>query len=117
MTGQSSTRTGRLRAGDCSFNNLGVTTYFMLTSTMPDDLLAEKGYHMVGGCGGNIAWHTEDDTLEIADRDNLLRDMRVYAAAVLRALNAPIAPVRLPRDGRRDERRPGRLPAGSRRGV
>ena len=30
--------------------------------------------------------------MEIADRDNLLRDMRVYAAALLRAFNAPIAP-------------------------
>jgi hypothetical protein len=81
-----------LRAGDCSFNNLGVTTYFMLSSTMPQELLAEKGYHPVGGCGGNIAWHTEDDTMEIADRDNLLRDMRVYAATILRSLNAPVAP-------------------------
>jgi hypothetical protein len=93
ITGQESSGEGHvLRAGDCSFNNLGVTTYFMLSSTMPQDLVAEKGYHPVGGCGGNIAWHTEDDTLEIADRDNLLRDMRVYAATVLRSLNAPIAP-------------------------
>lgn len=81
-----------LRAGDCSFNNLGITTYFMLSSTMPDPLREEKGYYSVGGCGGNIAWHTEDDTLEIADRDNLLRDMQVYAAILLRSLNAPIAP-------------------------
>jgi hypothetical protein len=93
VTGQESSGEGHvLRAGDCSFNNLGVTTFFMLSSTMPQDLIREKGYHLVGGCGGNIAWHTEDDTLEIADRDNLLRDMRVYAAAVLRTLNAPVAP-------------------------
>ncbi|GIW03989.1 MAG: hypothetical protein KatS3mg059_0609 [Thermomicrobiales bacterium] len=46
----------------------------------------------MGGCGGNIAWHTEDDTLEIADRDNLLRDMRMYAASLLRVLNAPVHP-------------------------
>jgi len=59
---------------------------------MPQDLVEEKGYHPVGGCGGNIAWHTEDDTLEIADKVNLLRDMRVYAATLLRTLNAPIAP-------------------------
>lgn len=81
-----------LRAGDCSFNNLGVTTYFMLSSTMPQELVAEKGYYSVGGCGGNIAWHTEDDTIDIADRDNLLRDMRVYATAILRTLNAPVLP-------------------------
>ncbi len=38
----------------------------------------KKGYYAVGGCGGNIAWHTENDTLEIADRDILLRDIKVY---------------------------------------
>ncbi|HCG30710.1 MAG TPA: M28 family peptidase [Thermomicrobiales bacterium] len=93
VTGQESTGESHvLRAGDCSFNNLGVTTYFMLSSTMPQDLIAEKGYYPVGGCGGNIAWHTEDDTIGIADRDNLLRDMRVYAAAILRTVNAPILP-------------------------
>src|SRR3990172_8504605 len=64
----------------------------MLSWRMPGALVKEKGYYPVGGCGANIAWHTEDDTLEIADRDNLLRDMRVYAASVLRALNAPVAP-------------------------
>ena len=37
------------------------------------------GYYPVGGCGANIAWHTENDTLEIADKDNLMRDLRVYA--------------------------------------
>ena len=93
VTGLDSSGEGHvLRAGDVSFNNLGVTTYFMLSSTMPDELRKEKGYHPVGGCGGNIAWHTEDDTMEIADRDNLLRDMKVYAATLLRSLNAPVAP-------------------------
>ena len=93
VTGQDSSGGRPLRAGDCSFNNLGISTFFMLSSTMPADLVKEKGYYAVGGCGGNIAWHTEDDTMEIADRDNLLRDMRVYAAALLRALNAPVSPL------------------------
>ena len=92
VTGQEATGARPLRAGDCSFNNLGIPTYFMLSSTIPADLLAEKGYYPVGGCGGNIAWHTEDDTIEIADRENLLRDIKVYAAAVLRTLNAPLHP-------------------------
>lgn len=93
VTGQDSSGGRPLRAGDCSFNNLGVSTFFMLSSTMPLDLVKEKGYHAVGGCGGNIAWHTEDDTMQIADRDNLLRDMRVYAAALLRTLNSPVYPL------------------------
>ncbi|MDQ7839764.1 MAG: M28 family metallopeptidase [bacterium] len=82
-----------LRAGDCSFSNVGVSTFYMLSSTMPKPLLEEKGYYPVGGCGANIAWHTEDDTLEIADRDNLLRDTKVYTVAAYRAANAPLHPL------------------------
>ncbi|HZS92841.1 MAG TPA: M28 family metallopeptidase [Chloroflexota bacterium] len=81
-----------VRAGDYSFNNIGLTSFFMLLSTMPPEARAERGYYVVGGCGGNIAWHTEDDTLEIADRDNLLRDLRVYVTAISRAANAPLHP-------------------------
>ena len=80
------------QAGDYSFNNIGISSYFMLLSTMPPELRAEKGYYVVGGCGGNIAWHTEEDTLEIADRGILLTDMRIYLAAVAGAANATIAP-------------------------
>jgi hypothetical protein len=82
-----------LRAGDKSFSNIGVSTFYMLSSTMPQSLVKEKGYYPVGGCGANIAWHTEDDTMEIADRDNLLRDMKVYAAATFRAANSTIYPL------------------------
>ena len=80
------------QAGDYSFNNIGISSYFMLLSTMPPELRAEKGYYVVGGCGGNIAWHTEEDTLEIADRSILLTDMRIYLAAVAGAANAVVAP-------------------------
>lgn len=93
LTGQEATGARPPRAGDCSFNNLGISTFFMLSSTMPAKLAAEKGCYAVGGCGGNIEWHTEADTLDIADRDNLLRDIRVYAAVLLRTLNAPIHPL------------------------
>ena len=93
VTGQAASTEPPLRAGDISFNNLGISTCFMLSSTMPLELAREKGYYGVGGCGGNIAWHTEDDTMEIADRDNLLRDLRVYGATLLRLLNAPLYPL------------------------
>src|SRR5690606_3655902 len=64
------------RAGDYSFNPIGITSYMMLSSTMSEEKRQELGYYRVGGCGGNIAWHTENDTMEIADRENLLRDMK-----------------------------------------
>lgn len=82
-----------LRAGDISFNNLGISTFFMLSSTMPAALRQEKGYYAVGGCGGNIEWHTEADTLDIADRDRLLRDIRLYTGSTFRAANLLVHPL------------------------
>ena len=81
-----------LRAGDYSFNNIGITSFFMLSSTMPEDLVEEKGYYPVGGCGGNIEWHTEEDLMHIADLDTLVKDIKIYTAAVYRAANEPVHP-------------------------
>jgi N-acetylated-alpha-linked acidic dipeptidase len=80
------------RAGDYAFNNIGLSSFFMLSSTMPETMRKEKNYYAVGGCGGNIAWHTEHDLMEIADRDILLRDIKVYLAAVLGVANAEVLP-------------------------
>jgi hypothetical protein len=80
------------RAGDYSFNNIGLSSLLMLSSTMPDDLRAKKGYYTVGGCGGNIAWHTENDVMDIADRDILHRDMKVYLAVVAGIADAAVLP-------------------------
>lgn len=80
------------RAGDYSFNQIGISSFFMLSSTMSQAVRDEQGYYPVGGCGANIAWHSEDDTMEIADPENLLRDMKVYGASLLRVLNAPALP-------------------------
>lgn len=80
------------RAGDYSFNNIGLSSLLMLSSTMPDALRAKKGYYTVGGCGGNIAWHTENDTLEIADKTILLRDIKVYCEVVAAIADAELLP-------------------------
>ncbi|MCY6382591.1 M28 family metallopeptidase [Hoeflea prorocentri] len=80
------------RAGDYSFNNIGISSYFMLSSTMTVAMREEKGYYAVGGCGGNIAWHTENDTLEIADKEILQRDIKLYLLSVFRNANAEILP-------------------------
>ncbi len=90
--GQASAGERPHQAGDYSFNNIGLTSFFMLLSTMPEALRAEKGYYPVGGCGGNIQWHTEDDTMEISDLTILAKDLRIYATALLRVLNAAVHP-------------------------
>src|SRR5712692_8635592 len=92
-TGQASAGERPHRAGDWSFNNLGISGFFMLFSTMPKALREAKDYYPVGGCGANIAWHTEDDTLEIFDERILDRDLKAYVTAVVRALNAPVHPL------------------------
>ncbi|MGK7379668.1 M28 family peptidase [Planococcus sp. 1R117A] len=81
-----------LRAGDYSFNNIGITSFFMLSSSIPEDMLKEKGYYPVGGCGGNIEWHTEEDLMHVADLDILVKDIKVYLTGVMRAANATIHP-------------------------
>jgi hypothetical protein len=82
-----------MRAGDISFNNLGISTYFMLGPNIPEELRRQRNLYAVGGCGGNIEWHTEADTLEIADRDRLLRDIRLYTGALFRTANAIVHPL------------------------
>ncbi|MBM7662139.1 hypothetical protein JOC85_002946 [Bacillus mesophilus] len=80
------------RAGDYSFNNIGITSFFMLSSTMPDELVKEKGYYPVGGCGGNIQWHSEEDELVIADYKILRNDIKVYITSIIRAVNSTVYP-------------------------
>ena len=82
-----------LRAGDYSFNHLGISSFFMLLSNIPQEERERLGFYPVGGCGGNIAWHTEKDRIEIADRANLERDLRVYLTAIERFLNDEVIPL------------------------
>ncbi|MFP3390245.1 M28 family peptidase [Brevibacillus sp. SIMBA_040] len=89
---QSSKGSRPSRAGDYSFNNIGITSFYMLSSSMPEELLKEKGYYPVGGCGANIEWHTEEDLLHVADLDILLKDIKIYTASILRVVNASILP-------------------------
>lgn len=81
------------RAGDASFFNIGISSYYSLSSTMPEDLRKEKEYYDVSGCGGNIAWHTEDDQMEIADRGVFNTDLQIYTLSVLRHAGRKILPM------------------------
>lgn len=81
------------RAGDYSFNNIGITSLFMLSSTIGKKKLEELNYYEVYGCGGNIEWHTEDDDMRIVDERIFIRDTRMYLAALWRMANADIFPI------------------------
>jgi N-acetylated-alpha-linked acidic dipeptidase len=80
------------RSSDYTFYNVGISGAFMASSMMPATEVEKRGWHRVGGCGGNIAWHTEDDTMEIADKDVLAKDIALYLEAVLTFANAEVLP-------------------------
>jgi hypothetical protein len=90
--GQSSERVRPLRAGDYSFNQIGPTGLYMLLSNIPLAERQRRGYYAVGGCGGNIAWHTPDDLMPVADLEIQRRDLHVYLTTIVRLLNAPLHP-------------------------
>ena len=81
-----------LRAGDYSFNQIGPTAFYMLLSNIPHDERTRRGYYAVGGCGGNVAWHTPQDLLDVADLDVLRTDLQVYLTTIIRTVNAPLYP-------------------------
>jgi N-acetylated-alpha-linked acidic dipeptidase len=79
-------------ANDYSFTNLGITGYLSSSSRIPAAEVAARGYYYVMGNGGNIEWHTVFDKFEIADRNILLDDMKVYLLAIWRNANAVLLP-------------------------
>ena len=93
VAGVEPTRQRPLRAGDYSFDQIGLTSFFMLLSNIPEEERDRLGFYPVGGCGGNIAWHTEKDRIEVADRANLERDLRVYLTAIGRFLDDEVLPL------------------------
>jgi len=93
LSGQCPTGSRPQRAGDYSFNNIGLTSIYMMVSDIPDEVRKEKGFYIVGGNAGNsISWHTAQDIIDYVDLDNLMRDMKVYAATVCRLANALLLP-------------------------
>ena len=92
VTGKKAKRLRPLRAGDYSFNQIGLTSFYMLLSNIPADEREALGFYATGGCGGNIAWHTEDDVMDVAERANLERDLAVYVASIARVLGARVLP-------------------------
>ncbi len=92
VTGQVASGKRPQRNSDYTFNNIGLTGLFNASSMMTAEARAERGYYVVGGCGGNIAWHTENDTIEVVDFDVLKTDAMLYATAVLGLATLDVLP-------------------------
>ena len=81
------------QSSDFSFNNLGISGCFSASSRIPPAEVERRGWYFVMGNGGNTAWHTDRDQLDVADPDVLLRDIRLYALAVFRLASRPVIPL------------------------
>jgi len=95
VTGQSGQARRFSRAGDQSFWGIGVPSAFMSLSGLPrqDTALARTMERLFGTAGYPWWWHTREDTVDKIDPDILALDTRVYVAAALRLVNAPILPL------------------------
>ncbi len=90
LTGQTPAIDRPMRAGDQSFWGVGVPSLFMLLSNRPEGQRAA-----VGGCGMGWWWHAEEDLIDKADRDVLLKDTQIYAHALLRLTQDEVLPLDL----------------------
>ncbi|MBI3969434.1 MAG: M28 family peptidase [Chloroflexi bacterium] len=89
------------RSGDQSFWGVGVPSLFMSLSHQPaSDSATSAAFASLtgpnpstGGSGGlGWWWHTPDDTLDKLDRDNMVRDAKIYVATLTRLCTAQVLP-------------------------
>lgn len=87
LTGQKVEWERPIRAGDQSFWGPGVPSAYMLLSNRPEGQRAA-----VGGCGMGWWWHTEEDTMDKADKAVQVLDTKIHALTALRMANADLFP-------------------------
>jgi hypothetical protein len=94
VTGQTAHGKRPNRSSDYTFYNIGISAAFMASSMLTPEKMAERGItYRVGGCGGNLGWHAEDDTLDIADKSVLAKDTALYLEAVFAFATPEVLPV------------------------
>jgi hypothetical protein len=95
VTGQAGHARRFSRAGDQSFWGIGVPSAFMSLSGIPkqDTDLSRAMYRLFGTAGFPWWWHTREDTVDKIDPAVLVLDTKVYVAAALRLVNAPVLPL------------------------
>ena len=88
ITGQTPEIERPMRAGDQSFWGVGIPSLYMLLSNRPEGQRAA-----VGGCGMGWWWHAEEDLLDKADRDVLLKDTKIYTHSLAHLLQDEVLPL------------------------
>jgi hypothetical protein len=95
VTGQEARARRFSRAGDQSFWGIGVPSALMSLSGIPrqDTPLSRTMERLFGTAGFPWWWHTREDTVDKIDPGVLTLDTRVYVAAALRLVRAPVLPL------------------------
>jgi hypothetical protein len=95
VTGQRGRARRFSRAADQSFWGIGVPSAFMSMSQLPpqDTEFGRTTERLFGTSGFPWWWHTLEDTVDKIDASVLALDTRVYVAAALRLVNAPVLPL------------------------
>ncbi len=97
QTGQTARAFRMSRAGDMSFNGIGIPALFMELSQVP--LSDENTNYVTLSYGTEMGstmpwwWHTSEDTMDKVDPDALDLDTRVYLSAVYRLTASPVLPM------------------------
>jgi len=82
LTGQTGAHFGPVRGWDQSFQNIGVSPYFVWSSLLPDRSPVATGDGTMGWW-----WHTEKDLPQYSDINVLLNDASLYLLALERLSN------------------------------
>lgn len=97
QTGQTALPNRMSRAGDMSFNGVGIPALFMTLSAVPFDP-AQINY--VTEAAGKLLgatlpwfWHTSEDTIDKIDLDVLLLDTKIYVSTLWRLCHQPLLPM------------------------
>lgn len=85
------------RFGDQSFVGVGLSSLFATFSEQDINQTGPNALRFAGAHGARSGglgwwWHNEHDTVDKVDRAFLVRDTRVYAAAMWRLLTLPVLP-------------------------
>lgn len=96
-TGQKASARRMSRAGDMSFNGIGIPALFMSLSQVPfsdedTDYVSRAFGKLIGG-KMPWWWHTSEDTMDKVDPDVLVLDTKIYVATIWRLATEPLLPM------------------------
>lgn len=96
-TGQTAQARRASRAGDMSFNGIGIPSLFMSLSQVPFDQEDTDYVSLAFGklIGGKMPWwwHTSEDTMDKVDLDVLALDTQIYVSTLWRLCTQPLLPM------------------------